>query len=201
MLWCQGGIDLTCGISYARVYQVRYLMPKHSAETDLAWLHNCAEASMGVQSSFEPIRYAIMSGGASKTSVGDSMSDSRIKAASRYRAIMNRLKKISRTYQSILAAAYQPRQWSANLENAFGDVSYDRDGTKRANNRRIGVIVFCKTANDFFEADLPGADDSAFFVWIEQVAHSGDQQRISLIRDEANRLLEQAHRQYDGVTI
>lgn len=152
--------------------------------SDLVWFFSAAESSMGICSSFEAIRMAIMSHGASKTSKGDSMSERRLDAATRYRRVLAQLHAMPPGSRNILYAAYQPRQWPPELADAFGDC--------------IAVTPFTKTANAEFEKDARrGHDDDAFYPWLSGVVLRGEADRIERIKYEALNLLARAHREYE----
>ena len=153
-------------------------MSYNTPELDLEWFFCHSQAELGLCSNFEPLRYAIMTGGVSKTSTGDKISDKRINAAHRHRKILEKLNSVRPMHHiDIIYAAFQQRNWSDYLLNAFG--------------RATGVTPFSKSAHAWYEEDSAGYGvDDGFFAWLEGTLLRGETDRIDIIRAEA---VEQLH--------
>ena len=156
-------------------------MDLNSADRDLYWFFNNAQASIGVQSNFNSVYNAIMSGGASRSSLPDSMTESRIDASTRYGEILTRLNAMPQSLRDVIYAAYQPRKYPPSLTAFLGE-------------RLVPVTPFCKSANEFFEADAARTqvDDHEWFAWLEGVSARGEYERMGTMKGEARALLDKA---------
>lgn len=149
---------------------------------DLDWFFRDSQAAMGICSSFEAIRFAIMSCGASKTSKPDSVSDKRIEATSRHRQILNRLGRIkNHNHIDVLYSAFQSRSWSKEADAAYG--------------RAIGAAAYSKSAQTYYAEDA-GRETDGFWAWLEGVALRNEVDRIQIIRLETTDLFNAAIRAY-----
>jgi hypothetical protein len=150
-----------------------------SSTSDLEWFFSHSAAAMGVQSSFEPIRMAIMTGGASKTSMPDKMTDKKIEATHRHRKIHHKINAIrDPLHIETIHIAFQSRRWSDYLIGAFG--------------RSTGVTQYSPAARQAYADDSQALTDDGFFVWLEGVVLRNEQDRIAVIRSESIRILDEA---------
>lgn len=117
----------------------------------------------------------------------DSMTDKRMQAAERYRIVYGRLKKLPARHRDIIYAAYQPRRWSPELTTTIGSATL------------LGVTVFSKVANEFFEED-GGSDDRTWFQWLEGIVLRREHERIAAIKRDTERILDKAIRAYDELS-
>lgn len=151
------------------------------SERELNWFFSQSTAAMGMQSNFSSVYNAIMSSGASRSSMPDSITEARLDSAARQRSILVRLRGISPLLRDVIYAAYQPRQYERYSQAFFGD-------------KLIAVTPFCDSANIAFESDAKGliVDDQSWFAWLESIAIAQETERMSAMRTEAQRLFDDA---------
>ncbi len=154
-----------------------------TAESQLFWFFNRSASEMGICSSFMALRAAIMSGGSSRTSMQDSMTDKRIEATHRNRQILTRLSRLPQKHIDTLYAAYASRCWGDALEAAFG--------------RAVGVCALSPAARRYYDDDV-GYTTDGFWAWLLSVVLRGETERIAEIRVEASDMLRAAVRAYAG---
>lgn len=154
-----------------------------TAESQLSWFFHHSAAAMGMQSSFESIRNAILTGGASRSSMVDSWTDKRVEATHKHRQILTRLNAVHpRRHVDILHVAYQSRAWSDEMQTAFG--------------RAVGVTSHTTAAHRYYEEDAATTPPDGFWAWLESVVLRNEQDRINEIRLEATDLLRAAIQAY-----
>ena len=169
-----------------------------SAESDLRWFFTESSAALGHQSSFGAMRMAIMSGGASSTSKPDNMSDARLNAATRWKHIDALLRSMPAKYRDLIYAAYNARRWNDLLVGKFGVHVVREDSTSVWDTRRLGVMPFTKSANEFFEQDAGSqmVDDQGFYGWLTGCAERMENERCETMVNEADALLQRAIKRY-----